>query len=58
MTNENVQQLAKCVKQLQDMQKKIDKILSEIKKRENALFAASCTIDEAIEYLNTSLEIY
>ena len=59
LNQEQLQELAKCIKALQRMQKKVDAIMCNIDECEDApLDCAWWTIKETIDYLNTAIDVY
>ena len=59
LNQEQLQQLAKCIKQLQLMQKKVDKISADIDGYDDCpLECAYFTIGETIDYLNKAINVY
>ena len=59
LTMEQKQLLAKCIKQLQLMQKKVDKISADIDGYDDCpLDCAYFTIGETIEYLEKAITVY
>lgn len=59
LNQEQLQELAKCIKSLQRIQKKVDAIMCNIDEYEDRpLDCAYFTIGETIDYLNTAINVY
>ena len=59
LNQEQLQQLAKCIKQLRSMMKKVDDIMCDIDEYDDRpLDCAWCTMGEAVEYLEEAMKVY
>lgn len=59
LNQEQLQQLAKCIKQLQLLQKKVDRISADIDGYDDSpLECAYFTIGETIDYLSRAIGVY
>lgn len=59
LNQEQLQELAKCIKALQRMQKKVDAIMCNIDEYDDRpLECAWCTIGETVDYLETAMKVY
>lgn len=59
LTMEQKQQLAKCIKQLKNMMKKIDAIMCDIEENDDRpLDCAWCTMGETVGYLEDAMKVY
>ena len=59
LNQEQLQQLAKCIKQLKSMMKKVDAIMCDIDEYDDRpLECAWCTMGETVEYLETAMKVY
>lgn len=59
LNQEQLQELAKCIKALQRMRKKVDAIMCDIEENDDRpLECAWCTMGETVDYLEDAMKVY